>query len=200
VNTDVAAFARQLRQDGVDAAKADAERILAEARSEAEEIKRQGLEAAAAARAEAQSGIEGERRRFAAEISMAARDTMLQTRQEIERVVMRLMRAKISGALATDEVVRTAIVELIRNPEAGSAWEIVVGPRIGKALVEAAVSDVFKGREAAIAVMEEFGGDGLEFRTAGGSEVLELSEESVAEAFRRMLSPELNRLIDSVPG
>ena len=172
MNTDVAALARQLRQDGVDAAKADAERILAEARSEAEEIKRQGLEAAAAARAEAQSGIEGERRRFAAEISMAARDTMLQTRQEVERVVMRLLRAKISGALATDEVVRTAIVELIRNPAAGGAWEISVGPRIGKALVEAAVSDVFKGREAAVAVMEEFGGAGLEFRTVGGSEVI----------------------------
>jgi V/A-type H+-transporting ATPase subunit E len=200
VNTDVAAFARQLRQDGVDAAKADAERILAEARSEADEIKKQGLEAAAVARAEAQAGIESARQRFAAEIGMAARDAMLQTRQEIERVVMRLLQAKISGALATDEVVRTAIVELIRNPPAGGAWEIGVGPRIGKALVEAAVSDVFKGREAAVAVMEEFGGAGLEFRTVGGSEVLELSEESVAEAFRRMLSPELNRLIDSLPG
>jgi vacuolar-type H+-ATPase subunit E/Vma4 len=200
VDTDVAAFARQLRQDGIDAARAEAERILAEARSEAGEIRRQAEEAAAAATAEARVGIERERQRFAVEIGMAARDTMLKARKQIEGVVMSLLRARIDNALATDEIVRTAIVELIRNPAPGSAWEISVGPRIGKALVEAAISDLFKGREAAVAVMEEFGVTGLEFRADGGAEVLELSEESVAAAFRQMMSPELNRLIDSLPG
>lgn len=200
VDTDVAAFARQLRQDGVDAAKAEAERILAEARSQAGEIRRQAREAADAAHAEARAGIEKERRRFAIEIGMVARDTMLKTRQEIEGVVMRLLRAKIGSALATEEIVRTAIVELIRNPAPENAWEIGFGPRIGRALVEAVVSDLFKGREAAIALVEEFGSAGLTFRAADGAEVLELSEESVAAAFRQMLSPELKQLIDSLPG
>jgi V/A-type H+-transporting ATPase subunit E len=199
VDTDVAAFARQLRQDGIEAARAEAERILAEARGQAAGILQEAGAAAEKAQGEARAEIERERRRFAAEIGMAARDAMLQVRQQIEQVVLRLLRAKIADALATDEVVRTAVSELIRNPAPGSAWEIAFGPRIGRDLVAAAVSDLFKGREATVALVEEFGRSGLEFRSAGGAEVLELSEESVAEAFRRMLSPELTRLIDSLP-
>jgi V/A-type H+-transporting ATPase subunit E len=199
VDTDVAAFARQLRQDGIDAARAEAERILAEAQAQAAALLQEAGAAAEKAQAEARAAIERERRRFAVELGMTVRDAMLQTRQQIERVVLRLLQAKIADALATDEVVRTAITELIRNPAPGSAWEIAFGPRIGKDLVAVAVSDLFKGREGSIALIEEFGRSGLEFRSAGGAEVLELSEESVAEAFRRMLSPELTRLIDSLP-
>jgi len=199
VDTDVAAFARQLKEDGVDAAHAEAARILAEARARAAEILEQARAGAEAAQAAARAGIEGERRRFTVEIQMVARDTMLRVRQEIERVAMRLLRAQIADALAAEEIVRTALVELIRSPGPGSEWEVAVGPRIGKALAAAVVSDLFKGREASIALVEEFGRSGLELRTAGGTEALELSEESVAEAFRQWISPELNRLIDELP-
>lgn len=200
MDTDIAAFAKQLKQDGVDAARAEADAILAEARARAAAILEKARADAEAAQAAAQAAIEGERRRFAIEIQMLARDTVIQTRQQIERVVMRLLQARIGDALATDAIVRTALVELIGSARPGSEWEVAVGPRIGKALVEAAVSDLFKGREASIALVEEFGRTGLEFRTAGGAEALELSEESVAEAFRQMMSPELSRLIDSSPG
>jgi V/A-type H+-transporting ATPase subunit E len=133
VDTDVAAFARQLRQDGIDAARAEAERILAQARAQAAETLRQAREAAGAAQADARAAIERERQRFAVELGMAARDTMLMTRQDIERVVMRLLRARIGDALAVDEVVRKAILELIGGAARDSVWEIAVGPRIGKA-------------------------------------------------------------------
>ena len=200
MDTDVAAFARQLRQDGIEAAKADAERILADARGQAALIQRQAREVAAATQAEAQAAISRERQRFAIELGMAARDAMLRTRQDIERVVMRLLRTRIDGALAADEIVRKAIVELIGSAAPGRAWEIAVGPGLGRELVEAAVSDLLKGRAATVAVVEEFGRSGLEFRVADGGEVLELSEASVAEAFRRLISPELARLIDSQTG
>ena len=45
-------------------------------------------------------------------------------------------------------------------------------------------------------LVEEFRRSGLEFRSGAG-EVLELSEESVTELFRRLMSPELSRLLDS---
>ena len=197
VGTDVEAFARQLRQDGIEAAQAEAQVILAGAREQAARVLQEAGASAEKAKADARSEIERERQRFAAEIGMTARDTMLRARQQIEQVILRLLRAKIAGALASEEVVRTGIVELIRNPAPGSAWEIGFGPRIGRALVEAAVSDLFKGREATVALSEEFGRSGLEIRTGGG-EVLELSEDSVIESFRQMISPELNRLLDSL--
>lgn len=198
--TDAAAFARQLKEDGIEAARAEAANILSEARAQAAEILQQAQAAAGKTRAEALAAIERERQRFFTEIRLTARDTMLSVRQDIERVAAHLLRMKISEALATDEVVRTAIVELIKDPPPGKEWEISFGPRVGKALVETVVNDLFKGREASIALREELHRTGLEFRAGGGGEVLELSEESVAEAFRQIMSPELNRLIDSLQG
>ena len=200
METDVAAFARQLKQDGIDAARAEAAGILDEARAQAAEIVQQAQAAAEKSSCGTPaSEIESQRQRQAVEIRLAARDAMLKVKEEIERVALLLLRQPIGEALAADEVVRAAIVELVQNSAPGQEWEIRVGPRIGKALVQAAVNDLFKGREAAVTLVEEFRRSGLEFRSGAG-EVLELSEESVAEVFRRLMSPELSRLVDSRPG
>ena len=199
METDVAAFAKLLKQDGIDAARAEASGILDEARAQSAEIKLQAKAAADKLLRDAKSEIESQRQRQAVEIRLVARDTMLKVKEEIERVALLLLRQPIGEALSADEVVRAAIVELVRNSAPGQEWEIRVGPRIGKALVQAAVNDLFKGREAAVTLVEEFRRSGLEFRTGAG-EVLELSEESVTEVFRRLISPELSRLLDSRPG
>ena len=199
METDVAAFAKLLKQDGIDAARAEAAVILDEARARAAEIVRQSQAEAGKALRDARTEIESQRQRQAVEIRLVARDTMLKVKEEIERVALLLLRQPIGEALAADEVVRAAIVELVQNNAAGEEWEIRVGPRIGKALVQATVNDLFKGRAAAVTFVDELRRSGLEVRTGAG-EVLELSEESVAELFRRLMSPELSRLVDSRPG
>ena len=199
METDVAAFAKLLKQDGIDAARAEAAVILDEARARAAEIVRQSQAEAGKALRDARTEIESQRQRQAVEIRLVARDTMLKVKEEIERVALLLLRQPIGEALAADEVVRAAIVELVQNNAAGEEWEIRVGPRIGKALVQATVNDLFKGRAAEVTFVDELRRSGLEFRTGAG-EVLELSEESVAELFRRLMSPELSRLVDSRPG
>jgi V/A-type H+-transporting ATPase subunit E len=199
IETDVATFTRQLRQDGIDAARSEAERIMEEARAQAAGILQEAEATARRLEADSRAAMERDRTRFGAEIRLAARDTMLAVQQQIEQVVMRLLRAKIDDALAAEEVVRTAIIEIIKHHAPGSAWEIAVGSRIGASLVAAAVNELFKGREATFVVIEEFGRSGLEFRTAGGDEVLELSADSVAEVFQRLLSPELCKLVETLP-
>jgi len=199
METDVAAFAKLLKQDGIDAARAEASGILDEARTRAAEIVRQAQAAAGKVLRDAESASESQRQRQAVEIRLVARDTMLKVKEEIERVALLLLRQPIAEALTADEVVRAAIVELVQNSASGQEWEIRVGPRIGKALVQATVNDLFKGREAAATLIEEFRRSGLEFRSGAG-EVLELSEESVTDLFRRLMSPELSRLLDSRPG
>jgi len=198
METDVAAFAKLLKQDGIDAARAESSGILDEARTHAAEIVRQAQAAAGKVLRDAESESERQRGRQAVEIRLVARDTMLKVKEEIERVALLLLRQPIAEALAADEVVRAAIVELVQNSASGQEWEIRVGPRIGKALVQATVNDLFKGREAAVTLIEEFRRSGLEFRSGAG-EVLELSEESVTDLFRRLMSPELSRIVDSRP-
>lgn len=199
METDVAAFARLLKQDGIDAARAEASRILEEARAQAAETLQQARAAAEKTLRDAQTEIENQRTRQAVEIRLVARDVMLRVKEEIERVALLLLRQPIGEALATDEVVRAAILALVQHGAPGEQWEIRVGPGVGRDLVQAAVNDLFKGREAAATLGEGLRRSGLEFRSGAG-EVLELSEESVAEVFRRLISPELNRILDSRPG
>jgi len=198
MESDVAAFAKILKQDGIDAARAEAAGILDEARARAAEIVQQAQAAAGKILRDAQSEIENQRRRQAVEIRLVARDAMLKVKEEIERVALLLLRQPVGEALAADEVVRAAIVELVKSSAPGQEWDIQVGPRIGKALVQATINDLFKGHGAAVTLVEEFRKSGLEFRSGAG-EVLELSEESVADLFRRLMSPELSRLLDSRP-
>lgn len=199
METDVAAFARHLKQDGIDAARAEAATILDEARAEATAILQQAKTAAETILRDAQSEIESRHQRQIVEIRLVARDMMLKVKEEIERVALMLLRQPIGEALAADEVVRAAIAELAQSSMPGQEWEIRVGPRIGKALVEATVNELFKGSKATATFVEEFRRSGLEFHSSAG-EVLELSEESVAEVFQRLISPELTRLLDSRPG
>ncbi len=198
METDVAAFARQLKQDGIDAARIEADAILNEARSRAAEILEQAGASAEKAGRDALTEIERQRQRLSAEIGLIARDTILKVRQQIENASLQLLRRPIGEALAADEVVREAIIGLVRGCATAQEWEIRVGPQIGRALVQAVVSDLFKGREATVTLIEEFRTSGLELRTAEG-EVVELSEESVAAVFRRLMSPELSRIIDTLP-
>jgi vacuolar-type H+-ATPase subunit H len=198
METDVATFARQLKQDGIDAARAEAIAILDKARAEAAEIRDQARADAERLLRDSRSEIENQRQRQAADIRLVARDAMVKVKQEIERIALLLLRQPIGAALASDEVVRAAIVELVRGSAQGQEWEIRVGPKIGTTLVQAAVSDLFKSRDATVTLIEEFRTSGLEFRSSAG-EVLELSEDSVAEVFRRLMSPELSRLLDTRP-
>jgi V/A-type H+-transporting ATPase subunit E len=198
VETDAAAFARQLRQDGIEAARAEAADIINEARAQAAEIVQHAREAAGKTREEALSEIERDRQRFSAEIRLLARDTMLSVKRDIERLAVRLLKPRIGAALATEDVVRAAVLALISEPPPGKEWEIGVGPRVGKELVEAVVGDLFKGGEAPVALREELHRTGLEFRAVSWGEVFELSEESVADAFRQVMSPELSRLLESL--
>lgn len=199
METDVEAFARHIRQDGIDAARAETVRILEEARAQAAEILRQARSEADTALREARTEIESRRRSQAVELRLLARDTMLKVKEEIERVVLLLLRRPVGAALASEEVVRAAVAELARSSSPGQEWEVRVGAGIGKALAQAAVDDLFKDSTAAVTLVEEFRGSGLEFH-GGSGEVLELSEESVAEVFRRLMSPELSRLLDAPPG
>lgn len=199
METDVAAFARILKQDGIDAARAEAALILEEAQSRAAEIVGQARVAAERALSDAQSEIENRSRRLEGELRLVARDTLLKVREEIERVALLLLKGPIEAALAADEVVRAAVVELARSSGQGREWEIRVGARIGRDLARAVVDDLFKGPGAGVTLVEELRASGLEFRSSLG-EVLELSEDSVAAVLRRLMSPELNRLLDRGPG
>lgn len=194
---DVATFAKQLKEDGIDAARSEAEKILSDARAKAEALKKEG-EAAAQKRLQS---IEEEATKFRqkaeAELRLVARDLLIDVKRQIEKTMGTLLKEKIAGALALDEVVKSAILELLKSQKSGKEWELALGPTVGKSLAAAAVTELFKTAGAQGKLVEGFKGAGFELKAKGGTEVIEVSDESVATAFRALLSPELIKLLDT---
>ncbi len=196
MGTDVATFARQLREDGIEAAKTEAAKILADARKEAEKIVNTARTEAAKVEKETQARIQQNRHRSEDELRLVARDLINSFRKKIEEIGTRLLKGKVAEGLNDKEIIRTAITELLKNQQPGQKWEITLGAKIAKPLAEA-VAAVFRENGAAVQLTGEMSRAGFEMRAAGSNEVFEVTEESVTETFRKLLSPELKKLLEA---
>ena len=193
---DVATFTKQLREDGVSAARQEAEKIVAEAKQRAQAIEQEGRQAAAQALKEGEARIQKERQRTEGELKLVARDLLLGVKKRIETVAVTLLRENIGATLGSTEVVKSAVIELLKQQKPGQDWELSLGPTVGKNLAEAAVNDLFKTAQARGKLGQALTQEGFTLRDK--NEVIEVTEESVAEACRRMMSTELRKLLDGV--
>lgn len=190
--TDAATFAKQLKEDGIDAARREAEKILADAKAEAGRIAEAAKRDAERLEKEARERIARDRTRAEEEFRLVARDLANAFRKRIEETGLALLRVKVADALNEKEVVRDAIAEILKRTETGQAWEIALSAKIGKPLSDTVLA-LFKEKGATAKLAAELAKAGFELRADGGNEVFELTEDSVIDAFRRLLSPELRK-------
>lgn len=195
--TDVAEFAKQLREEGIEAARLEAERIIAEARAQAEQITREARLGRQKMLEETEQEITRKFQRSEAELKLVARDLMLNVKRQIEQVAQELLKQKTGELLSLEEVLKAAIIELVRSQESGREWELALGKTVGEPLARAVVEGLFNSENARMKLIEGFQKAGFQLKPAGGSEVIEVSDDSLAEAFRRLLSPELQKLLDA---
>ncbi len=196
MGTDVAAFAKQLKEDGIDAAKKEAESILAEARKEAKKLLDSAKAEIEKMEKDAEHRIAQKRSNSEAEIQLAARDMMNSFRKRIEEVGAQLLKGKVTESLNDKDVVKNAIAELIKNQKKGQEWELALGEKVGKPLADM-VTLLFKAEGASVKLVEELKKAGFELKTAKGNEVIEVTEESIVDSFKKLLSPELKKIIEA---
>lgn len=193
---DVATFAKQLREDGIEAAKGEAAKILADARKEAEKIVSVAQADTAKLEKEAKHKIQQEKHRSEDEMRLVARDLVNGFHKRIEEVATRLLKEKVAESLNDKEVVKTAIIEMLKSQSDKKDWEVSLGAKIAKPLVDVVVAQ-FKEKGAVAKLGQELDKAGYEMRASGSSEVFELTDESVIETFKKLLSPELKKLLQA---
>lgn len=196
MGTDVATFARQLKEDGIAAAKTEAAKILADARKEAEKIISQAKAETAKMEKDAQARIQSERHRSEDEIKLVARDLVNSFRKRIEEAGTRLLKSKVAESLNDKEILKNAISELLKNQKTGQEWEVSLGAAVAKPLAETVVA-LFKEKGATAKLSEELAKAGFAMKAGAGNEVFEVTEESVTESFKKLLSPELKKLLEA---
>ena len=194
MGTDVASFAKQLKEDGIKAAQVEAEKILEQAKKEAEKIVNQAKTQAEKDEKEAQEKIAQNKQRSEAEMQLVARDLIHGLRKKIEEAATSLLQAKVADALDDKDIVKDAIRELVKAKQDVQNWEVALGEKVAKPLSDI-VPTLFKDKKAKVKLGESLKKAGFELKNLDGGDVIEVTEESVTQAFVQFLSPELKKIV-----
>jgi len=188
----------RIRNEGVKAAEAEAEEIVAAARNRAGAIVREAEDQARALLAKAEEDAKVFTERSRTTLVQAARDLLLSVSQGVENIMSELVAEAAREALDTDCVKRMLrnLTENCDLVEGKVDMSVLVSPEQEKELVHF-FAELYKQRLAKGIELHASGDILRGFRIAYKNEAvfLDFTEEAVAEAMSSLLRPHLAEIV-----
>ena len=181
----------KIQRDGVDKANAEAAAIVAKAKAEAEALVKKAQEDAAAAEAKGKADAEAYAARARETIAQAARDTVLKVKDDVTKLLTKLLAQDVTAALATEAV-----------PIAAAAVkELVTGSATAEVAASAKLVDALRAQLAAQAqggvkvVADEMTGAGFTVKLDNGRVEHDFTDAAIANALAQHLRADLAALL-----
>lgn len=213
------ALIARLKDEGVGAGRAEAERLVADAQARAHRITEKAEAEAKSMVETARREAEGLRRAGEDALRVAARDTVLDLKERLERRFADEIAAAVAAATRDDELLRRMILEVVGRARAEGgvdrAAEVeVILPRTAVGLdelrakpeslkegtlahfVAAAAGDMLRKGVTFTRAEDEAGG--IRARLGDRGVTLDLSDAAVAEALLAHLQPRFRALLEGV--
>ena len=180
----------KIQRDGVDKANAEAAAIVAKAKEEANALVKKAQEDAAAAEAKGKADAEAYAARARETISQAARDTVLKVREDVTKLLTKLLAQDVSAALATEAVplAAAAVKELVT----GSGAEVATAPKFVDALRAQLAAQAQDGVKV---VADEMTGAGFTVKLDNGRVEHDFTDAAISEALAQRLRSDLAALL-----
>ena len=102
----------------------------------------------------------------------------------------------VAESLNDKEIIKVAITELMKNQQSGKNWEVSLSEKVAKPLADVVVAS-FRDNGAVAKLVTGLKKAGFEAHITGENEVFEVTDESITESFRKLLSPELKKLLEA---
>ena len=182
----------KIQHDGVEKANAEAATILAKAKADAAAILKDAESKAAALRAQAETDAKAFEERAQKTISQAARDTGLEVKDAIGRMLEKLLAKDVAAALADPS--EAAKLALAAVNELGSNADVAAGEKLAAALKAQLAADAKAGVKV---VLDESVGTGFSIRLDGGRVEHDFSESAIVAALAKRLRPDLAKLVNA---
>ena len=193
---DLQQLLEKIQRDGVDKAKAEADKLLAEARAQAKAAVESAHAQAAKVRADARQEAEAFERRAEETMRQSARDTVLNVEKAVTNLFQRLLLKEVNAALSE----KTELVARL----AAEAVRAYLGEKGGIEVAAAAkLADVLRAELSAEAangvtvVTDDAAGTGFRIRLANGRVEHTFTGAAVAETLAKQLRPRLAALMKS---
>ena len=180
----------KIQRDGVDKANAEAAAIVAKAKAEADTIVKKAQEDAAAAEAKGKADAEAYAARARETISQAARDTVLKVKEDVTKLLTKLLAQDVSAALATEAVplAAAAVKELVT----GSGAEVAASAKLVDALRAQLAAQAQNGVKV---VADEMTGAGFTVKLDNGRVEHDFTDATISEALAQRLRADLANLL-----
>ena len=182
----------KIQHDGVEKANAESDAILAKAKADAAAILKDAESRAAALRAQAETDARAFEERARKTISQAARDTVLEVKDAIGRMLEKLLAKDVAAALADPS--EAAKLALAAVNELGSNADVAAGEKLAAALKAQLAADAKAGVKV---VLDESVGTGFSIRLDGGRVEHDFSESAIVAALAKRLRPDLAKLVNA---
>lgn len=194
---DIKGLIEKIKRDGIEQARQSAEQIEAEAKARAEEILKKAKIEAEWLLQEAQEKITREKASSQALLHQAARDTLIELKKEIERMLGNLICEQIREALSPREIaviIKELITHEAKNAEAGI--EVWMKKSDREALGRSFISELQERvkKEVVLKVSDEIRG-GFIISFDRGKSHFDFTDKALAEYISGFLKPKLGKIL-----
>ena len=182
----------KIQRDGVDKANAEAAAIVAKAKEEADALVKKAKEDAAAAEAKGKADAEAYAARARETIAQAARDTVLKVKDDVTKLLTKLLAQDVTSALASEAVpiAAAAVKELVSD---SAAAEVAAPAKLVETLRAQLAAQAQGGVKV---VADEMTGAGFTVKLDNGRVEHDFTDAAIANALAQRLRADLAALLN----
>jgi V/A-type H+-transporting ATPase subunit E len=188
MSEDLQSLLEKINRDGVEKAKAEAARIIAEAKAKADALVKSAAEEAERAKADAKKAAEDYTARAEETIGQAARDTVLKVKASVSALLENALAKDVDRALSDEKTVTGLVADAIKGLV--GPVEVAVSPKLASAL-----KAQLAAQGSVTVVTDEDIGAGFSVKTDGGRVEHTFTEDAIAAEIAKRLRPELAKLV-----
>ncbi|MCA9142675.1 MAG: hypothetical protein KDB05_07805 [Planctomycetales bacterium] len=206
-STGVQNLIERIRDQGVQAAQSEADRLLSDAKKQAADIVAQAKAEADAQRAKTNAEIEAHRTASLDALQLAARDTVLDLKARVVARFEEFVKRLVVSATRDEQLVRNIVLVLAGRAAEEFIQDKEIEVRISKALLgEATLKE--EGKQAILALSSDMLREGIELIPAheveGGARVrlvqdkleVDLSDRAVARLIAQRMVPRFKGILE----
>ena len=188
MSEDLQSLLEKINREGVEKARTEADKIIADAKAKAADIVKTANAEAAKSKADAEKAAADYAARAAETVRQAERDTILKIESSVTALLEKVLKANVDTALADEKTVATLVAEAIKDL-VGSV-EVATAPKLAAALKAQLAS---KGNVTV--VMDDTLGTGFSVKTDGGRVEHAFTGDVIADELAKRLRPDLAKLL-----
>jgi V/A-type H+-transporting ATPase subunit E len=198
----------RIRDQGVQAAREEADQLLRDARQQAADIVAQAKAEADAERAKARAEIEANRTASLDALQLAARDTVLDLKARVMARFEEFVKRLVVSATHDKELVRSIVLVLAGHAAEEFIQDKEIEVRISKSLLEGEMALQEEGRLAILGLSSDMLREGLQLASdheiEGGARVrlvkdkldIDLSDRAISRLIAQRLLPRFKAILE----